>query len=156
MSLKCEYSIQTMMGRLDSVNTMISAELRVEQVALLRQHVDGHQRAHGGHHLGREHPHQDVLVVLALEEGHGVGRRRGQHQPEQGGDHAGDHRVLGVQQVVAALLHLVKVLQRGHEEQLGRHRNGLQLGLERGQQQPAQREEQQQGHAPGGDGAQGQ
>lgn len=40
-------------------------------------------------------------------------------------------------------MHLVEVLQRGCKEQLGRHRNGLQLGFERGQQQPAQRKEQQ-------------
>ena len=48
---------------------------------------------------------------------------------------------LRVQQVVAALLHLGEVLQRGREEQQRRHRDGLQLGLEGGEHQPDQREE---------------
>ena len=77
------------------------------------------------------------------------------HQAQNGGDHTGDHRVLGVLQIIATLVDFVEVLQRGTEDQLGRYRNGLQLGLERGQDQPAQRKEQQQRHAPGPQGANG-
>ena len=79
-------------------------------------------------------------MYFALEEGHG-GRRARPAAGQQRGQHAGDDRVLGVQQVVAALLHFVEVLQRGREDKQRRHRNGLQFGLERGEKQPGQKRE---------------
>ncbi len=128
----------------------------VQNAQLDAQQVDRHQHADRRHHLGREHPQQDVLGALGRRERHRPGRRNGDDDAEQRRAAGDDHRVPEEAHVVRALLNHGVVLQRPVEEQDDRRvGDRLGLGLEAGQDRPEDREEDQQADGPRDRGVEG-
>ena len=122
---------------------------RVEQPRVAEQQVDRHQHADRRHHLGGEHPHQDVLGALGRREGHRPGGGNGDQQAEERRAEGDHHRVGEVLEIVRPALHLVVILQRPVEEQEGgRRRDGFAFRLEGGDRGPQDREEDDQADGP--------
>ena len=122
----------------------------IEQAEIAVDQIDRNQHADRRHHLGRQHPEQDVLGALGRRERHRPGgRNRDQHgdQRRAAGD---DDRIERVMKIVAALLH-GRIVLRGpvEEQERRRHREGVELGLEAGQDHPQDREEDQEAEQPG-------
>ena len=79
------------------------AEQAVEQVQITEYQIDRHQHADRRHHLGRQHPHQEVLGALARRERHRPGRRNGDEETDHIGADRQHDRIVGEFQIVRAL-----------------------------------------------------
>ena len=88
--------------------------------------------------------HEPARILITDDRGHGPGGGDGKDEAEQGRAEGEDDRVGGEPQIVGALLHDSEILQGPMEEQkFRRGGEGLQLGLEAGQDHPQDREEDQ-------------
>jgi hypothetical protein len=104
---------------------------RVEQARVAEDQVDRHQHADGRHHLGREHPHQDVLGALGRREGHRPGGRDGDQQRHsvEPSDRITEFRKK--LEIVALRLHDAVALDRPLKDRMMlKPVDGLGLGLE--------------------------
>ena len=93
--------------------------------------IDRNQHADRRHHLGREHPEQDVLGALGRRKRHRPRRRNGDQHRDQRRSAGNDDRIERVMKIVAALLHR-RVVLRGpvKEQEFRRHRERIEFGLE--------------------------
>ena len=82
----------------------------VEQPEIPIDQINRNQHADRGHHLGREHPEQDVLGALGRRERHRPGRRNSDDHRNQRRPACNEDRIDRMMNVVAALLHRRVVL----------------------------------------------
>ncbi len=123
----------------------------IEQAGIAEDQVDRHQHRHPRHHLGGEHPHQNVLGAFGRRECHGPGGGNGDHERDDRRAERQHDRVHERLEVIALGLHGDVVFQRarGNEAEAG---DCLRLGLDRGEEGVKDREEQQKRHGPCRDG----
>src|SRR5712664_1842319 len=124
----------------------------IEETQVAKDQVDGDEHADRRQRLGGEHPHQRVLGALGREERHGVSAWHRDRQRQQRRADRHDDAVPEELEIVGALLHRDVILDRGAEEDVRRHRDGIHLRLEAGEEHPEDGKEDDERDRPRGGG----